>query len=153
MADTHRPADDAARALAAGLLEARHGALGTVLAGAPLVTRVGVLRLPGQGMGMLLSDLSDHARALAETPAASILPGEVAGKDDPMTQPRLTLVGHVQTVEKADLRARWLAARPKAQLYFDFADFRIWCLRPDSALLNAGFGRAHRLSPSDLGLG
>ncbi len=152
MPDPHQTADDAARALAAGLLDARHAALGTLVGGGPMVTRVAVLWLPGQGMGMLLSDLSDHARALAGTPAASLLLGEVVPKGDPMAQPRLTLIGQAACLDKAALRESWLAVRPKARLYFDFADFRIWCLRPESALLNAGFGRAHRLLPTDLGL-
>ncbi|CTQ33392.1 pyridoxamine 5'-phosphate oxidase family protein [Jannaschia rubra] len=153
MTDTHRPSDDDARALADALLRgATHGALGTLDGGAPMVTRAGVLWLTGQGVGMLLSDLSDHARALRIDPAASLLVGEAGPRGDPLTHPRLTLVGRAVLLDKAFWRDRWLAARPKAALYYDFADFHLWCLRPDRALLNAGFGRAYRLAPADLGL-
>ena len=152
MPETHRPVDAAARAEAALLLDATHGALGTVLDGAPLVTRVGVLWLPGRGMGMLLSGLADHARALAAEPACALLLGEPGGRGDPLTHPRLTLRGAADRLDKGAVRDAWLGERPKATLYFDLPDFAVWCLVPASALLVAGFGRAHRLGPSDLGL-
>jgi putative heme iron utilization protein len=134
--DPHRPPTPEAVALSRALLSgAAHAALATVEHGRPLVTRIGCLWLPGAGMGMLLSDLSDHSRALAADPSCALLVGDPGGKGDPLTHPRLTLRG---------------TARPKATLYYDFTDFRLLALVPDEALLNGGFGKAHRLAPADL---
>lgn len=151
MTDTHRPADDDSRALSRSLLvQANHAALGTLREGAPMVTRVGCLWLPGEGLGLLLSDLSDHAAALASDARCSALVSGSVGKGDPLTHPRLTLVGRAEPVDKALHRDHWLAARPKARLYYDFADFNLQVIRIDHAMLNAGFGRAYRLNGADL---
>ncbi|MFO6464764.1 pyridoxamine 5'-phosphate oxidase family protein [Jannaschia sp. KMU-145] len=150
MPETHHPPDPEIRALAARLVGTSHGALATSLDGAPLVTRVGCLWLAGEGMGLLVSDLSDHARALSQDPKAAILLGEPDEKGDPLTHPRLTVRGTVDARDKAAWRETWLAARPKARLYYDFTDFRLMVLEPSDALLNGGFGRASRLAPSDL---
>ena len=53
-------------------------------------------------------------------------------------------------VEKDSQRDHWLKGHPKAALYIDFTDFAFVRLRPVSALLNGGFGRAWRLAPDDL---
>lgn len=152
--DPYRPLDDEARATALRCLAAPSAALGTLRDGGPMVTRVACLWRPGGGLTLLASALSDHARALMADPACSVLLGEPGARGDPLTHPRLTVTGRAEPVEKAALRDAWLAARPKARLYFDFTDFALWALRPHGALLNAGFGRAHRLGPDDLaGLG
>ncbi|PWJ22125.1 HugZ family protein [Jannaschia seohaensis] len=149
--DPYRPLDDDARALAHTLLTgAVSGALGTLRDGAPMVTRAGCLWMPGTGMVLLLSDLSDHAQALAADPACSLLVGEPGAKGDPLTHPRLTLTGRAEAADKAALRDAYLAARPKAQLYYDFTDFRLVRIAPAEAMLNGGFGKAYRLGPSDL---
>ncbi|WP_092647046.1 hypothetical protein [Jannaschia faecimaris] len=153
MPNTYQPVDDDSRALAETLLRgAAHAALGTLRDGAPMVTRVGCLWMSGQGLGLLLSDLSDHARSLAEDARCSALTGEPASRGDPLNHPRLTLLGQAEPVDKATHRDTWLAARPKAALYYDFTDFRLHILRPTAALLNGGFGKAFRLSGEDLGV-
>ncbi|GGL69156.1 hypothetical protein [Wenxinia marina] len=43
-----------------------------------------------------------------------------------------------------------MAAHRRAALYYDFADFSMIRLSTGRAFLNAGFGRAHRLTPRDL---
>lgn len=152
MADPYRPVDEDARTRVRVLLEAAsHAALGTVANGAPMVTRAAVLWRPDRGMGLLLSDLSDHARALRADPACALMLGDVPARGDPMTHPRLTLRGRAEVADKAAWRSDWLAARPKARLYYDFADFVVWRLAVADGLLVAGFGRAHCLAPDDLG--
>ncbi len=54
------------------------------------------------------------------------------------------------SADHAPLRAHYLAQRPKAKLYIDFADFRLVRFDVAGALLNGGFGRAYKLAPSDL---
>lgn len=150
--DPFRPTDDAARALAQDILrEARHGALGVIdpETRGPMVTRVAVL-WDGAAVGLLVSDLSLHTVALRREPACSLLLGEPGVKGDPLTHPRLTVMARAEAAEKADWRGAWLAAHPKATLYFDFADFRVVRLVPFAAHLNGGFGKAYRLEPEDL---
>ena len=152
--DPIRPTDDEARALARSLIDgARFGALAVTLAGRPHASRVAVATDPGGAPITLVSDLSDHSRALAADPAAALLLGEPGAKGDPLTHPRITLCGRMVAADKAALRDRWLALIPKAALYYDFTDFRMWRLAVDEAHLNGGFGRAYRLTPLDLGLG
>lgn len=149
--DPYRPLDDEARATARRLLAgAASAALGTLRDGAPMVTRAGCLWMAETGMVLLLSDLSDHAQALAADPACSLLVGEPGAKGDPLTHPRLTLIGRAGAADKGALRAAYLAARPKATLYYDFTDFRLLRVAPAEAMLNAGFGKAFRLAPADL---
>jgi putative heme iron utilization protein len=130
------------------LTEARHAALGVIdpQTGAPMVSRIAFSVLSGQPH-TLVSDLSQHADALRANPAASVLVGEPGQKGDPLTHPRLTLQVRAEAADKAALKEAWLAACPKAGLYYDFTDFNLLRLAPTSALLNGGFGKAYRLDP------
>jgi putative heme iron utilization protein len=133
------------------LIQARHGALGVIdpQTGAPMVSRIAFALLSGRPH-TLVSDLSHHADALRANPAASVLVGEPGPKGDPLTHPRLTLQVRAEAADKAALKEAWLAACPKAQLYYDFADFNLLRLAPTSALLNGGFGKAYRLDPGSI---
>jgi len=147
-----RPTDDDARALAQGIIRAaRFGALGVIdPQGAPMVTRIAVVPGPDGLPLTLISTLSAHTGALATAPACSLLLGEPGPKGDPLTHPRLTLQCVAETADKAGLRAHYLRHYPKAQLYYDFIDFRLLHLRPTHAYLNGGFGRAFHLKAADL---
>ncbi|MDG4647966.1 pyridoxamine 5'-phosphate oxidase family protein [Roseibacterium sp. SDUM158017] len=152
-ADPIRPTDDEARALARRLIaEARHGALGVIdpATGAPMVTRIAVV--PGaDGVPLtLVSTLSSHTAALDAEPACSLLLGEPGGKGDPLTHPRLTLQCRAEAADKTALRAHYLRHYPKAELYYDFGDFRLLRLDPVTAFLNGGFGKAYRMQAGDL---
>jgi putative heme iron utilization protein len=149
-ADTFRETDDEARSLARDLIaNARYGALGVLLDGAPFVTRVALA--PGIGhMTTLISDLSIHTPPLRTEPRASLMIGE-PGKGDPLAHPRMTLQVVAEFVDKTDdAVASYLAAQPKAQLYIGFGDFHLVRLTPEDAWLNGGFGKAYRLRPGDL---
>jgi len=52
--------------------------------------------------------------------------------------------------DHARIRAHYLQTHPKATLYVDFADFSFVVLAVESAALNGGFGKAFRLTASDL---
>lgn len=150
--DPIRPTDDAARALARDLCgAARFGALGVIdpETGGPMVSRVAVLWHAGAAL-ILVSDLSLHTAALRQAPASSLLLGEPGPKGDPLTHPRITLMARAGMADKAALRGVWLAAHPKAALYYDFTDFRMWRLEVLHAHLNGGFGKAYRLTVADL---
>lgn len=149
--DPYRPLDDDGRATLARCLVSASAALATLRGGRPMVTRTACLWLEGMGLTLLVSDLSDHAAALAADPACSLLLGEPGGRGDPLTHPRLTVTGDARPADKAALRDAWRRARPKTTLYYDFADFRPWRVQPVEAMLNAGFGRAYRVPPAEIG--
>jgi heme iron utilization protein len=154
--DPHQPADDIARALAQSLLQqARHAALAVTDAttATPNISRIAILHTD-QTL-TLISTLSTHTAALTTDPACAFMVGEPGPKGDPLTHPRLmvqaiaTILPHDHPDHQTN-RANWLKAHPKAKLYIDFADFHFVRLTPTGALLNAGFGRAYRLTPEDL---
>ena len=95
---------------------------------------------------LLLSDLSDHARNLKRDPHASLLFDGTAGLTEPLTGPRLTLIGRVALADDADNRARYIAAQPSAKDYAGFGDFHLYRLDVAEGLLVAGFGRIHRIA-------
>lgn len=156
--DPVHPADDAARALARNLLrDSRHAALAFTdpATGTPGISRIAFGLAPDGCPLTLVSTLSQHRQALATHPDAALMVGEPGDKGDPLTHPRLMLRVRAEPVapdspDHAGLREAWLKDHPKARLYIDFADFGFLRLRPQSALLNAGFGRAYRLAAADL---
>ena len=154
-----RPTDDAAIALAKDLIaNAKFGALGVIDPATkhPHVTRIAIATTPsGLPLG-LISDLSDHTKALRADPNASLLLGEPLDKGDPLTHPRITLTCKAEFIPKdrdsyQDLRDHYLTQNPKAKLYIDFADFNLVHFIPTAADLNGGFGKAFKLTPEDLG--
>lgn len=155
--DPVQPADDGARALAASLLQLGHAALAWTDpdTGTPGISRIAFARDPEAGLLTLVSGLAPHFRALRDRPDCALMLGEVGDKGDPMTHPRLMIRARAAFVAPNDparpaLRARWLERNPKATIYIDLPDFAFVRLVPQSALLNGGFARAHRLSPEEL---
>jgi len=153
-----RPTDQMARTRARDLIDAaRFGSLGVIdpETGAPMVSRIAVGTTPDGAPVMLVSDLSNHTKALKANPACSLLVGEPQDRGDPLTHPRLTLQGTVRFLRNGDaghaeLRARYLESHPKSKLYIDFADFSFACMTVTIAYLNGGFGKAFVLTPKDL---
>lgn len=153
--DPYLPTDAASVRLAKTLLRmARFGALATLdpADGAPLATRVAVATAMDGAPLILISALSAHHKALVADPRCALLVGE-PGRGDPLAHPRLTVKACAEKVEgQAAEYARWryLSRHPKAALYAGFADFALFCLSPETALLNGGFGKAYRLTRHDL---
>ena len=114
----------------------------------PFVTLV-LPALDPQGQPLLLlSDLSDHARNLKRDPQASLLFDGTAGLAEPLTGPRLTLIGRVSLADDADSRAQYVAAQPSAKDYIGFGDFHLHRFAAVEGLLVAGFGRINRIPGS-----
>ena len=100
---------------------------------------------------LLLSDLSDHAKNLQRDPRASLLMDGTLELKEPLTGPRLTLLGEVQvSPDQAGDKARYLAVHPEAAMYAGFGDFRFYRFRFFEGLFVAGFGRIFRLKPEEL---
>lgn len=149
--DPFRPLDDEARATIADLMKATHAALAVTREdGTPSVTRIALATDKDNAPVTLISDLSLHTKALRSARSCALLIGEPGEKGDPLTHPRLTLHCRAEFVEQGSdahvaLRAQYLAQRPKAKLYVDFADFHFVRFEVVDGLLNAGFGKAYKI--------
>lgn len=155
--DPIQPANDDAQALVRQLLALGHAALAweDPDTGTPGISRIAFHRDPEAGMLTLVSGLAPHFRALRDRPDCALMLGEVAGKGDPMTHPRLMIRARAGFVAPDDparpaIRDRWLQRNPKATIYIDLPDFAFVRLTPVSALLNGGFARAFHVRPEDL---
>ncbi|MDP3264878.1 MAG: pyridoxamine 5'-phosphate oxidase family protein [Tabrizicola sp.] len=155
--DPVAPADAEARSLARTLMQAGHAALAYTDAatGTPGISRIAFGLGPDGTMLTLISALAAHHAGLAAHPACALMLGEPEGKGDPLTHPRLMIRATARFIapdapDRPTIRDHWLGRHPKAKLYIDFADFAFVRFQPVSALLNAGFARAYRLTPGDL---
>jgi hypothetical protein len=113
------------------------------------------LVLPAQSVDgeliLLLSDLSDHARNLQRDARASLLLDGTLELKEPLTGPRLTLIGEVHaSADQAGDKARYLEVHPEAAVYAGFGDFKLYRFRILEGLFVAGFGRIFRLKPEEL---
>ncbi len=158
MPELFQTPNDESRALTIQLMaQATHAALAFMVAPSrPSVTRIGITLAPDGNPLALVSRLAAHTAAVEDTPDCALLIGEVGAKGDPLTHPRLTLQCTAEMIEKThaefqDLRDHFLTQRPKSKLYIDFPDFLLIRFHPTEAHLNAGFGKAFKLTPQDLG--
>jgi len=149
--DPFRPLDEEARSTMADLLTETHAALAVIdpVTGAPSVTRIGFVWLEGRAF-TIISTLSPHTAALDANPACGLMVGTAAAKGDPLTYPRLSLDAQAVRDDKDAWRERYLTARPKTKLYYDFTDFGLIRFDVSGGLLNAGFGKAFKVSAADL---
>jgi hypothetical protein len=147
---------DAIRLAKTLIRTARSGAIATVEPGTgwPIATRVGVSTDFDGAPVILISRLAAHTKALLEDPRCSLLLG-TPGKGDPLAHARVTLACTAREVardsdEHQRLDARYLVHQRKAEIYAGLGDFRYFRLEPQSASLNAGFGKAYALSGEDV---
>jgi putative heme iron utilization protein len=99
---------------------------------------------------LLLSDLAEHAKAIAADDRVSLLYDGTEGLDQPLTGPRATLVGRAHRTTDERLGRRFLARHPDAAVYAGFKDFHFYRLNVERAHLVAGFGKIRWLSAAEL---
>jgi putative heme iron utilization protein len=99
---------------------------------------------------LLLSDLAEHSRNLKREPRASLLFDGTAGRDDPLTGPRVTVLGEIAPVADPRLLERFTGRHPSAAIYVGFRDFHLYRLDMARAHLVAGFGRIDWIAADDL---
>jgi hypothetical protein len=99
---------------------------------------------------LLLSNLAEHAKAIAADSRVSLLFDGTAGLAQPLTGPRVTLLGRAAKTGDERLRRRFLAHHPDAEMYAAFGDFNFYRVAPERAHLVAGFGRIRWLSATEL---
>src|SRR5690242_13784871 len=99
---------------------------------------------------LLLSDLADHSKAMAADDRVSLLFDGTAGLDQPLTGPRVSLLGRARRTDDAGLKRRFLARHPDADLYAGFADFKFYRISVERAHLVGGFGKIRWLHETEL---
>jgi putative heme iron utilization protein len=99
---------------------------------------------------LLISNLAEHTRAIARDDRVSLLFDGTAGLAQPLTGPRLSVLGRAAPRPDARLKARYLARHPDAALYASFADFQLYRVAIERAHLVGGFGKIHWIAAADL---
>ncbi|MGO8916268.1 MAG: HugZ family protein [Stellaceae bacterium] len=142
---------DAPAATARRLLRAAdRGSLATAQQGWPYASLTLVALAADASPLLLLSDLAEHTKNLRRDPRASLLIDGTAGRDDPLTGPRVTVMGEVAEAADPLLLARFTRRHPSAERYAGFADFRLYRLQVARAHLVAGFGRIDWIEAASL---
>jgi hypothetical protein len=72
------------------------------------------------------------------------------GRDQPLTGPRVSLLGRAVRTADTSLLGRFCARHPSAATYAAFADFHLYRIVVERAHLVAGFGRIHWIEAPDL---
>jgi putative heme iron utilization protein len=126
------------------------GSLATSLEGRPYASLVLVATAPDGSPLLLISTLAQHTMNIAANPEVALLLDGTGGLDEPLTGPRVTLMGRAAAAEEPALRARFLARHPSAAIYADFTDFRLYRIAIERGHLVAGFGRIHWIAAADL---
>jgi putative heme iron utilization protein len=90
---------------------------------------------------LLLSGLADHSKAIAADARVSLLFDGTVGLDQPLTGPRVALLGRAAPTDDPQLKARYLARHPDAEFYAGFGDFRFYRVALERAHIVGGFGK------------
>src|SRR3954471_9914956 len=146
------------RAALARLLAAERTAhLGTLRAGAPMVSMT--LYLPARDFSAFhvhVSRLAWHTQDMQQDAHVALSIAETDDRrEDPFTLMRVTIRGEAAQIANdgpgfAALKTAWLARFPAQAINFELADFSFWRIVPRDARFVAGFGRIHNLSPAEL---
>jgi len=125
-------------------------AFGTLMDGAPYVSLVLVAFDADGSPLLLLSRLAQHTRNLLTDPRVSLLFEGAAGLDDPLTGPRLTVLGSVAPCADPEALQRYLARHPSAETYAGFSDFGLYKVTIARAHYVAGFGQIRWIEAGEL---
>ena len=99
---------------------------------------------------LLLSALAEHTKAIAADDRVSLLFDGTQGLEQPLTGPRVTLVGRAERTADPLLGRRFLTRHPDAGMYAGFKDFNFYRVVVERAHLVAGFGKIRWLSAAEL---
>ena len=145
---------DTSRALAGLLRKERITHLGTLRAGAPLVSMTLYLPAPDfSAFWLHVSRLAWHTQDMLQDPRVSLSIADTDdGRADPFTFMRVSIRGDASMLERENpsLKEQWLNRFPEQAINFQLADFSFWKITPRDARFVAGFGRIHNLTAEDL---
>jgi putative heme iron utilization protein len=125
-------------------------ALGTNFDGWPYVSLVIAACDIDASPLLLLSDLAQHTRNIVANPAVSLLFDGTGEFPDPLTGPRLTVLGRAERCDDPRAAARFAARHPSSAGYAGFADFHLYRVEIERGHLVAGFGRISWVEQSEL---
>jgi putative heme iron utilization protein len=125
-------------------------ALATSLGGAPYASLVLFAVDLDASPLLLLSELAQHGRNIAFDPRVSLLVDATEGRPDPLTGPRLTLLGQAQPTNDPRALARFVAHHPRSAVYAGFGDFHLYRVAVERGHLVAGFGRIDWIDGADI---
>ena len=118
--------------------------------GGPYASLVNVATMVDGSPIILISTLAWHTQNLLKDGRGALMFDDTDGLADPLTGPRVTVMGRFQKTEAPDVRRRDLARHPAAELYVDFGDFSFWTLSTNRAHAVAGFGKIETLSAEEV---
>src|SRR5437016_10297389 len=98
---------------------------------------------------LLLSELAQHSRNIAFDPRVSLLLDATECHPDPLTGPRLTLLGRALPTDDRRCLARFVAHHPTSAGYAGFGDFHLYRVAVECGHLVAGFGRIDWIEGGD----
>jgi len=143
---------DASRLLRALLSDRPIGALATQHRGEPAVSMVPFILPAGEAHLLIhVSGLATHTRDMLEHARVALLVmAETGGPWSPQALPRVALQADATPLDRdsesyGHARAHYLGRFPDSAQTFELGDFSLFALRPVSARLVAGFGRAYSL--------
>lgn len=129
--------------------------LGTLHKGQPYVSMVPFALLPdGLGFVIHVSQLATHTKDMLLSPQVSLLVVAPPTPELPVQAlARITIQGQAMpctdaTQGHAEAKAAYLSRFPQSTMMFDFADFSLFAILPDSIRFVGGFAQATTLSPA-----
>jgi len=125
-------------------------ALATSLRGAPYASLALLAVDVDASPLLLLSDLAQHSRNIAFDPRVSLLLDGTGDRPDPLTGPRLTILGQASPTDDRRCLARFVARHPTSAVYAGFGDFKLCRVAVERGHLVAGFGRIDWIAGGDL---
>jgi putative heme iron utilization protein len=99
---------------------------------------------------LLLSDLAEHSKAIATDPRVSLLFDGTGGLAQPLTGPRVTLLGRALKSDDERLKRRFLRHHPDAEMYAGFRDFNFYKVTLERTHLVGGFGKIRWIASAEL---
>jgi len=101
---------------------------------------------------LLISELAEHTKNLRADARGSLLVAE-GGKEDPLANGRVTLLGNCKNIAEGEenerARRSYLGSHPNAAYYVDYKDFSFWKLQVESVRYIGGYGRMSWVSRDD----
>jgi putative heme iron utilization protein len=99
---------------------------------------------------LLISTLAEHTKAIAADPRVSLLFDGTGGLPQPLTGPRVTLLGRADRTDEERLKQRFLRRHPDAEMYAGFRDFSFYRVTLERSHLVGGFGKIRWIAPAEL---
>ena len=113
---------------------------------------------------LLLSDLSEHTKNVQEKNSVSLMlceerklykffpkfDNKFSSYEDPMSRPRVTLIGKLKKTKDLNHRKRFISRHPASNLYANFKDMNFYKMDIKSAHLIGGFAHVKWFTSEDI---